>query len=152
MDISSAVIIYNPVYQTILAEHPFGRPWKNPDGTPATGTFSLPKGLIEDGEEPIDAAIREIKEECDIDLKKKKLVDLGEYEYTKYKKLHLFFYIDDIDPKKCKCNSYFERDGKEYPEVNGFTLIQREVDLHYFMAAQQKVIKKVMADYPELFV
>jgi predicted NUDIX family NTP pyrophosphohydrolase len=153
---SAAVIIYNPVTQEILAEHPTGRKWyKTGTKEPETGVFSLPKGMIDEGEQPVETAIREIKEECDIDLDKKRLHYLGHYEYIKYKDLELFYYpvkSGEIDIKECKCTSFFDGPGgKKLPEVNGFTWLHRESDLHFFFASQQTVIKKTITEYPEFF-
>jgi predicted NUDIX family NTP pyrophosphohydrolase len=152
---SSAVIIYDPVKQVILAEHPTGRKWHNDDGTPSTGVFSLPKGLVEEGEDPVETAIREIKEETDIDLELKRLHYLGKYKYIKYKDLEMFFYPikeDEIDIKKCKCNSFFDGPkGKKLPEVNGFCFLHIERDLHFFFGSQQTLIKQIIKEFPKFF-
>jgi predicted NUDIX family NTP pyrophosphohydrolase len=154
--VSAAVIIYDPVKQVILAEHPTGRRWYKKDTKePETGVFSLPKGLIEEGEDPVESAIREIKEETDIDLDIKRLHYLGKYKYIKYKDLELFFYPlkeDEIDIKKCKCTSFFDGpNGKKLPEVNGFSWLHMETDLHFFFVSQQEIIKKIIEKYPKFF-
>jgi predicted NUDIX family NTP pyrophosphohydrolase len=151
--VSSCVIIFNPEKNEILAEHPYGRPWKTKDGQTATGTFSLPKGEIDENEDKFDAAVREIKEETGIKLDKKKLKYLGKYAYIDYKDLEMFFYLDDgIDIKKCKCDSFFEgSDGKIHPEVNGYAWANVESELNVFFYSLQKVIKKVLVDWKELF-
>ncbi|MFA5154547.1 MAG: NUDIX domain-containing protein [Clostridia bacterium] len=51
------VIIEN---NKILLEHPTGSKW--------FGTYSIPKGEIKNGEEPLDAALRETEEELGITL------------------------------------------------------------------------------------
>src|SRR4051812_31938081 len=43
----------------VLLVHPGGPFWKNKD----VGAWSIPKGLIEHGEEPLEAACREFQEE-----------------------------------------------------------------------------------------
>jgi predicted NUDIX family NTP pyrophosphohydrolase len=153
--VSSAVIIYDSIKREILAEHPTGRPWKDKDGSPSTGVFSLPKGLIEEGEDPVEAAIREIKEETDIDLELKRLHYLGKYKYIKYKDLECFFYPlkeNEIDIKKCRCASFFESpNGKKLPEVNGFCWLNIETDLHFLFASQQSLIKQIITEFPKFF-
>jgi 8-oxo-dGTP pyrophosphatase MutT (NUDIX family) len=157
--IASAVIIYDPIKQVILGVHPTGRKWKDEDGKPERGVFSLPKGLVDENEHPVEAAIREIKEECNIDLDIKKLHYLKKYNYTKHKDLELFFYPIKTGPnegelniEKCKCTSYFNKEGKKYPEVNGYSFINPWTEeMKWFFPAQQRIINKVMLDFPKYF-
>lgn len=51
------VIIFN---KKILLEHPTSAKW--------TASYSIPKGEIEDGENTLEAAIRETQEECGITI------------------------------------------------------------------------------------
>jgi 8-oxo-dGTP pyrophosphatase MutT (NUDIX family) len=88
-----------------------------------SGGFDLPKGHHEEGEEYIDTAIREAFEETGLELKKEDMIYLGRTNYTSEKNLEWFYTEADIDLRKVKCTSYFEREGKEYPEVNKFELI-----------------------------
>lgn len=152
---SAAVIIYNPILREILVEHPTGRIFKNKDGTAATGVFSLPKGIIEKDEDPVVTAVREIKEETDIDLNIKKLHYVGKYKYIKYKDLEIFYYLageNEIDIKKCKCNSFFNGpNGKKLPEVNGFAWISIDKDLHFLFKSQQIILQDIIKNYSEYF-
>lgn len=72
--------------------------------------WSMLKGQHDEGEELIDTALREFKEESTIDLSKYKdtLVYLGDVQQSKYKTVHAFAlnleHISSIDPKKCKSN------------------------------------------------
>jgi predicted NUDIX family NTP pyrophosphohydrolase len=154
--ISACVIIINPVTQEILAEHPTGRPWfKKGTKEPEHGVFSLPKGIIEDNEDPVEAAIREIKEETDIDLDVKRLHYLKKYNYIKYKDLEMFVYPikeNEIDIKKCKCTSFFDGPGgKKLPEVNGYTWLHIETDLDYFFYSQRILLQQIKHDFPKFF-
>jgi predicted NUDIX family NTP pyrophosphohydrolase len=152
--ISSCVILYDPIKQQLLCGHPTGRPWKTKDGVAATGVFSFLKGEIDEKENAETAAIREIKEESGIKLDLKKLKYLGKYEYLEYKDLEMFYYPideDEIDIKKCKCESYFEANGKMLPEINGFIWLHIESELHFLMYAQQKVFKRILTEFSELF-
>mgnify|MGYP000691774296 CR=1 FL=1 len=68
------------------------------------GTFSVPKGGIDKGESKIDAALRELKEETSVKVKKRQLYSEKPiiFDYTSkkgvvYKRLFLYkVYIDDI--------------------------------------------------------
>src|SRR5438067_9191807 len=77
----------------------------------ATGTthWDIPKGGPEDGETPLDTALRETKEEIGIDLEGQQLLDLGEYPYRPEKSLHLFaarVSPETVDPQKCNCTTF----------------------------------------------
>jgi len=101
----------------LLAIVPWGR--KN--------SLSIPKGHVEPGEELVDCAIRELKEETSLIANPSKLLDLGRFEYTSYKDLHLFLWkrsLGDIDISQLRCSSYFISDtGKQVPEVIGFDIV-----------------------------
>jgi 8-oxo-dGTP pyrophosphatase MutT (NUDIX family) len=60
---AGVALLYN---NKILLVHPTGGSWQK-------GTCGIPKGGIEPGEEPIDAALRELREETGIILSKDKL-------------------------------------------------------------------------------
>lgn len=87
----------------ILLCHPTKAPWY--------GTYSIPKGHIEEGESKIEAAIRETKEETGIEISKDE-INKEEYkiEYRnkkgkKYKEVYYYivnvnFNLDDILPRE----------------------------------------------------
>ena len=85
--------------------------------------WSMLKGQHDEGEELIDTALREFKEESTIDLSKykDKLVYLGEVQQSKYKTVHAFAlnleHISSIDPKKCKSNI---ADNCPWPEIDKY--------------------------------
>ena len=84
---------------------------------------SMLKGQHDEGEELIDTALREFKEESTIDLSKykDKLVYLGDVQQSKYKTVHAFAlnleHISSIDPKKCKSNM---SDNCPWPEIDKY--------------------------------
>jgi 8-oxo-dGTP pyrophosphatase MutT (NUDIX family) len=104
--------------------------------------WDIPKGLIEEDEVPIEAAFRELYEEVGTNFGFVKhefsdvAIDIGEYEYTKYKNLHLFILpINDFTLKgeTFSCNSYFEMYGKQFPEIDDYRWVEWK-DLDKFMA------------------
>ena len=108
------------------------------------GLYDLIKGKLETGETPVDTILRECWEEANILLDTKRLIDLGEHSYIKNKNLHLFRYdsieVDNFDINNCKCNSYFEYEGKSVPEIVGYKLSD---DFSLLYKSLQKVLEEI---------
>lgn len=90
-----------------------------------TSHWDIPKGQGEIGEEPVDAALRELVEETGIVLDASRLTDLGRFVYRRDKDLHLFTVRvsdDEVKLEACVCESYFprRRDGVMIPEMDGY--------------------------------
>jgi 8-oxo-dGTP pyrophosphatase MutT (NUDIX family) len=95
-----------------------------------TTHWDIPKGQGEEGEAPIDAALRELREETGISLAPRRLKDLGRFAYRRDKDLHLFaarIADGDVDLAKCVCTSMFpsRRDGSMIPEMDAFRWVTR---------------------------
>ena len=85
--------------------------------------WDLPKGGIQAGETPCEAALRETHEETGLKLSPNALVDLGRHAYTASKDLHLFACLAErVDPRALECTSVFvdRRSGRSRPEMDGF--------------------------------
>ncbi|MEO6660143.1 MAG: NUDIX hydrolase [Burkholderiaceae bacterium] len=85
--------------------------------------WDLPKGGIDAHERPIDAALRETREETGLRLDAGTLLDLGRMRYLAGKDLHLFaICMARIDVAQLKCESYFSQrpSGRLLPEMDGF--------------------------------
>ena len=85
--------------------------------------WDLPKGGIDPGETPLDAALRETREESGLRLDPEALLDLGRLAYTNKKNLHLFACLmPRFDLKELHCESrYLDRhSGRLLPEMDGF--------------------------------
>lgn len=124
--ISAGIIILNKNNQ-ILGCKPFGK---------YDGRCDIPKGGIEIGELPYDAAIRETFEETGLDLSGIKLEEIGFCEYQPKKDLHLFKCNYEIpDLSILKCTSYFKLNESEYPEVDGYEWIDIEdIDSRFYIS------------------
>lgn len=98
--------------------------------------YDFPKGLVEVDESDLFAAMRELQEETGIWLydpngwwtKANRLIDCGIYRHNNTKDIHIFLYrVDEFpDLNQLECTSYFERDGKSYPEVDSFKIIKKD--------------------------
>ena len=85
--------------------------------------WDLPKGGIDPGETPLEAAIRETREESGLRLQPDALFDLGRFAYTNKKNLHLFACVmPRFDLKELRCESrYLDRySGRQLPEMDGY--------------------------------
>lgn len=87
LELSAGLVIVQK--GTILLCHPTGQKW--------WGTYSIPKGHVQEGEDLIDAAIRETKEEVGIVIdksdvidKKPKFVDYKDKTGKLYKRVYYF--------------------------------------------------------------
>ena len=85
--------------------------------------WDLPKGGLDDGETPLQAALRETREETGLALDATGLLDLGRMPYRARKDLHLFATrLPRIDPATLICESRFSdaATGARLPEMDGF--------------------------------
>jgi 8-oxo-dGTP pyrophosphatase MutT (NUDIX family) len=128
-NVTCAVVMINGEGD-ILGVHVTGR-------KPGEG-YVFPKGLAREDEPDVIAAARELKEETDIHIYNPddgsqwnelyRLVDAGIYPHSKDKLIHIFLYKTEYFPdlRDLKCTSYFERYGKQLPEVDGYAIISKE--------------------------
>lgn len=122
MKTSCGILIVNE-FNEILVGHSTGNKF-----------FDIPKGMLDEGETPIDCAIRECMEETSIELNRENLNDLGLFQYNKEKNLHLFFTEvkkDSIDLSSLVCTSMFEHiyTKKLLPEADSFKWLKlNEID------------------------
>ena len=117
--------------------------------------WSIPKGKVEEGENLIDAAIRETYEESNIDLSDcKGIRALEAVNYTHKKKiLHPFLVLErnnsnlDWDSFDLKCNSFVPEDRGGFPEMDDFkwvSLDEAKIILHNTQAACIDKIKEIL--------
>ena len=101
------------------------------------------KGKVESGETPIQAAIRELKEESGIDLLPEQLVDLGKFSYNKKKNLHLFLHTDAVGfvAENCHCDAKVE---DKYPEMDDYKWVDFCDTPNYCVPAMCKVLLQIL--------
>ena len=109
--LSCGVVILNPDRELLLC-HVTGQ-----------NHWDLPKGGIDPGETPLQAALRETREEAGLCLDAHPLLDLGRLPYTNKKNLHLFATcMPRFDLKQLRCDSHYvdRPSGRHLPEMDGY--------------------------------
>jgi predicted NUDIX family NTP pyrophosphohydrolase len=105
----------------VLLGHPGGPYWSRKDD----GVWTIPKGELDDTEEPVEAARREFEEETGIRLQGQ-LVALGEVKQAGGKVVRAWTLEYDCDPAQLRSNSFSmewpPRSGKlqDFPEIDRF--------------------------------
>lgn len=126
MKLSCGIVIINS-YGCVLGCKPHGK---------THPFYDIPKGEIDNDENPYKCAIRETYEETGLDLSSVELIDCGVFDYMSNKRLHLFKCIFDIENFNIlTCTSkYYNQTKKEYfPEVNSYRLINcNEIDVYFY--------------------
>jgi predicted NUDIX family NTP pyrophosphohydrolase len=104
----------------VLLAH-MGAPWW---AKKDIGAWSIPKGLIEEGEEPLDAAKREFGEELGLPVPEGDFIGLGDIEQHNRKTVSAWALEADIDATSITSNTFRTewppRSGKlqEFPEID----------------------------------
>lgn len=94
-----------------------------------TSNWSIPKGLIDEGETHIEAALRELKEETNIDAEHIKLIDTEAVVVPyKHKKKTLYAFVATTDVEHdAVCHSMVIQEGKDpFPEIDMFEWVSFE--------------------------
>ncbi len=103
----------------ILLVHPGGPFWAKKD----RGVWSIPKGLIEEHEKPLEAAKREFKEETGFEVDGK-FIDLGQIIQPSKKIIQVWALEKNLDVTRIRSNMFTlewpKNSGKvqEYPEID----------------------------------
>ena len=109
--LSCGILILNPQRELLLC-HVTGQ-----------DHWDLPKGGMHDGESPLQAALRETREETGLQLDAAPLLELGRLDYRPKKDLHLFATLmPRFDVDLLRCESHFSQlgTGRRLPEMDGY--------------------------------
>ena len=129
--------INNKLY--VYLEHPGGPYYENRD------IWSICKGeYIE--EKPIDAAIREFREESGVSISKDQLTFLSSHKVNNNKLVTIFTTNTDIDPSKMTSNTF----TKEYPKGSGIIQEFPEMDKGQWFSIEEAYKKIVKSQIPFL--
>jgi len=130
-----------------LLVHPGGPFWAKKDA----GAWSIPKGQVEDGEEPRAGAIRELEEELGKapELDREQLIELGSIRQRAGKVVEAWAAEADFDPAVLASNTFAmewpPRSGKqqEFPEVDRAEWFGLEAAREKILAAQAELLDRL---------
>jgi predicted NUDIX family NTP pyrophosphohydrolase len=129
----------------VLLVHPGGPFWKKRDD----GAWSLPKGEIEAGEEPVDVARREFREELGADPPDGELTALGSIRQAGGKVVHAWAAQGDLDVSSVESVSFEmewpPRSGRKasFPEVDRAEWFGLEAARRKLLDAQRTFIDRL---------
>jgi predicted NUDIX family NTP pyrophosphohydrolase len=133
----------------VLLVHPGGPYWTKKD----EGAWSIPKGECEEGEQPLDAALRELSEELGPTvpaLELKTLVELGTVRQKGGKLVHGWAAEAEFDPEALESISFEmewpPRSGlqREFPEVDRAEWLDPETAKQKINPAQVAFIDRLL--------
>jgi predicted NUDIX family NTP pyrophosphohydrolase len=116
----------------IFLAHPGGPFWANRDA----GAWTIPKGVVEDGEDLLDAARREFNEETGI-VASGPFIPLGSIKQKAGKTVHAWAWEGDADASTITSNYT----TTEWPRGSGKTLSFAEVDRCQWFDAKTAIEK-----------
>ena len=112
----------------VLLVHPGGPFWIRKD----EGAWSMPKGLFEEQESPLDAAKREFKEETGF-VADGAFIELGELKQPSRKIVHAWALEMDLDETNVVSNKF----SLEWPKRSGVIREYPEIDRAYWFDIDQ---------------
>ena len=125
----------------VLLAHPGGPFFARKD----PGAWSLPKGMIDPGEEPLAAARREFAEETSFPVPEAGFVPLGEIQQSK-KRVVAWAFEGDCDPDRLASNTF----ELEWPPRSGKRAVFPEIDRVGWFALDEARAKLNPAQVPFL--
>lgn len=130
--ISAGILAYRHRKELeVLLAHPGGPFWAKKDA----GVWTIPKGLMEPGDNPIDAARREFKEETNL-VAAGAMIELASVRQKSGKLVHAFALEADFDLAPFTSNTF----EIEWPPKSGRRQIFPEIDrIAYFALPAAKV-------------
>jgi predicted NUDIX family NTP pyrophosphohydrolase len=119
----------------VLLVHPGGPFWAKKD----EGAWSIPKGELNEGEDPRACALRELEEEIgsSLGLVPERLIELGEVRLKSGKRVQGWAAEGDFDPAGLRSNTF----TVEWPPRSGQEREFPEVDRAEWFAPEQARLK-----------
>jgi 8-oxo-dGTP pyrophosphatase MutT (NUDIX family) len=142
MKITCGIYLYNTLIGKLLVCHATHARWNQ---------WSIPKGLMEKGEDLFEVAKRELMEETGIDLDKlnvNKVYSLPSVKYQKQNKLLESFLVitdTDIEHHDFHCNAIEGKDSTEIDSWKWIALDQAQTWLHESQQRNLKLIEEFIS-------
>ncbi len=120
-NLSAGLLLFRhtPAGLEVFLAHPGGPFWQARDA----GAWTIPKGMIDSGESPLDAARREFEEETGV-VPSGPFHSLGTVKQKGGKVVHAWAWEGDADPRTARSNAA----TMEWPRGSGRFLTFPEVD------------------------
>lgn len=133
----------------VLLVHPGGPFWAKKDA----GAWSIPKGELEEGEDAVACALRELREELGPapELRRESLVELGSVRQKSGKVVEAWAGEGDFDPAALDGNSFSlewpPRSGRqqEFPEVDRVEWFAPGAARGKILPAQEPFLDRLLA-------
>ena len=144
---SAGILVYRErAALEVLVVHPGGPFWAKRDAA----SWSIPKGEVDDGEEPLAAARRELGEELGAALELTGLVDLGEVRQKAGKVVRAWGARGDFDPGALASNTFEmewpPRSGRRqaFPEVDRAAWVEPAEARRLLLPAQTAFVDRLL--------
>jgi predicted NUDIX family NTP pyrophosphohydrolase len=149
---SAGILLFRPAGGAVevLLVHPGGPFWAKKD----EGAWSIPKGEVEEGEEPLASALRELEEELGtpFSLAPADLVGLGSVRQKGGKVVHCWAAAGEFDPDGLRSNTFTmewpPRSGveREFPEIDRAEWFVIERAKEKINPAQAELLDRLVAN------
>ena len=129
----------------VLLVHPGGPYWERRD----EGAWTIPEGELDEGEDPLEAAKREFKEETGARLPEGELTELAAVRQPGGKVVHAWALMGDFDPSALRSNRFFlewpARSGqyRDFPEVDRAAWFQLELARRKILKGQVPLLRQL---------
>jgi predicted NUDIX family NTP pyrophosphohydrolase len=117
----------------VLLVHPGGPFFVKKDA----GVWTIPKGMPNEGEDLLDCAHREFREETGVDAGAGPFLPLGSVKQKGGKTVHAWAVRGDCDPAECKSNTF----KVQWPPKSGEWITVPEIDRAEFFSVKQAAEK-----------
>jgi predicted NUDIX family NTP pyrophosphohydrolase len=130
----------------VFLAHPGGPFWSRRD----LGAWTVPKGLVEDGEDPLATAVREFEEETGI-RPEEPFPPLGSVRQKAGKLVHAWAWEGEADPRRVRSNSMraeWPRGSRRwltFPEVDRCEWFDARSARHKINPSQAELIDRLEA-------
>lgn len=138
---SAGLLLYRFINASpeVLLVHPGGPFWVNKD----IGAWSVPKGEFDQHEEPLTAAIREVKEELGLEVSGD-FIELSPVKQKSGKIIYTWAVEQDFNPSNIISNTF----ELEWPPKSGKTIVIPEVDKASWFNIEEAKRKVIPAQVP----